>query len=57
MPDGDFTKPIRTLGPRRPKPCLSGIQTQEDRLKQACETHCQDEWPCTGTDGEEVRLW
>jgi hypothetical protein len=57
MPDGDFTKPIRTLGPRRPKTCLSGIQTQEDRLKQACETHCQDEWPCTGTDGEEVRLW
>lgn len=57
MPDGDMTRPIRTLGPRRARPSMGGLQTQEDRLRAACETHCQDEWPCTDVEGGEVRLW
>jgi hypothetical protein len=51
MADGDHTKRIITLGPHR-----RHQQTQQDRLYQACETHCQDESPCNDY-GEAHRLW
>jgi hypothetical protein len=58
-PDGDMTRSITTLGPRRRRPMLGGIGQTIDERMEPSDMHGQDDWPCNdySSEGGEVRLW